>query len=84
MADESGGSSQSDNDGSWGSTSDNDAYLNHTVAHQYVNNMEGKKPQMWWILLDNQSTVGVFVNPKLLQNIRKSEGGMVIHSHGGS
>ena len=46
--------------------------------------MEGRDTQSWWVLLDNQSTVDVFVNKKLLKNIRTVDGDMVIHSHGGS
>jgi Zinc knuckle len=36
-----------------------------------------------WILLDNQSTIDVFSNEKLLQNVRKIENTMKIHSTGG-
>jgi hypothetical protein len=32
-----------------------------------------------WILLDNQSTIDVFANQKLLKNIRDSEKSMNIH-----
>ena len=59
--------SQSSNESSWGSGKDSVAYLNHTMAHQCVQNLEGKKSQKWWVLLDNQSTVDVFVNKGLLK-----------------
>ena len=36
-----------------------------------------------WILLDNQSTIDVFTNPKLLKNIRPTQRVMQIHSVGG-
>ena len=77
-------SSEENNSTTWGGEGDNDAFLNHTVAHQYVQHMKGNETHMWWILLDNQSTVDVFMNPKLLNNIRRAEGEMVIHSHAGS
>lgn len=46
-----------------------------------VNN-DGKVPKNW-ILLDNQSTVDVFYNRSLLQNIRKQDVGMEIHCNAG-
>jgi hypothetical protein len=36
-----------------------------------------------WILLDNQSTVDVFANPRLLSNIRKTEKTLHIHTQTG-
>jgi Zinc knuckle len=36
-----------------------------------------------WILLDNQSTVDVFYNKKLLRNVRRSKAGMEIHCNAG-
>jgi hypothetical protein len=37
-----------------------------------------------WILLDNQSTIDVFSNGKLLRNLRKTKNTMRIHSTGGA
>jgi hypothetical protein len=36
-----------------------------------------------WILLDNQSTVDVFHNQRLLKNIREADGRMAIHCNAG-
>ena len=68
---------------SWESN-DSDAYMNHIIAYQTVSHMNQMKPKNTWVLLDNQSTVNIFVNPKLLSNIRVSQEEMTIHSHGGA
>jgi hypothetical protein len=37
-----------------------------------------------WILLDSQSTVSVFKNPKLLSNVRPSSSTLRVHTNGGT
>lgn len=44
----------------------------------------GKNIPKTWILLDNESTVDVFTNPKLLCNMRQEEGTLHIHTQAGT
>lgn len=48
-----------------------------------LNQNQGKKVNPNWVLLDNQSTVDVFYNRKLLVNIRESNHHMNIHCNAG-
>ena len=64
--------------------SPSDAYINHIIAHQSTSHLNQLKPNPRWVLLDNQSTVDVFMNKEVLRNIRKTVGKMMILSHGGS
>ena len=44
--------------------------------------MSDKGVDLYWLLLDNQSTVDVFANRRLFKNIRESSRTLKIHSNG--
>lgn len=56
-----------------------------TVSHEHLlNQVKGTTINKWWSLLDNQSTVDVFSNRKMLQNIHQVIKPLTITSTGGS
>ena len=55
----------------------------NAVEHQFALSLSGGHINPTWVLFDNQSTVGVFSNRRLLKNIRKCDRALVILSTGG-
>ena len=56
----------------------------HVVHDQtHLETRHGGHLPMEWVLLDNQSTINVFVNRRLLKNIRRIEQYMYIHCTAG-
>ena len=53
------------------------------VEHQHALSQSEGHINTTWVLLDNQSIVGVFSNRHLLKNIRKSDRALAIFSTGG-
>jgi hypothetical protein len=64
------------------SAKNGEATSSASVQH-VLNQNRGKKVNRAWVLLDNQSTVDVFYNSRLLRNIRKSDRHMDIHCNAG-
>jgi hypothetical protein len=57
-------------------------FLQHDAGMTLKVGIDGQLPKTW-ILLDNQSTIDVSQNDKLLQNIRQSKTSMDIHRNAG-
>jgi hypothetical protein len=55
----------------------------HAVGTTMHTKSEGGRIPGCWILLNNQSTVDVFHNAKLLTNVRKSDKNLDIHCNDG-
>ena len=53
------------------------------VKQQHMLSQSGSHINPTWVLLDNQSTVDVFSNRRLLKNIRKFDRSLAIFSTGG-
>lgn len=78
------------NSGAEGNVQQGSTHLNFTTDESYIGDggfcfnqhpqEEGIKD---WILLDNQSTVDIFCNARLLKNIREVSGTMNINTNGG-
>eukprot|EP00957_Ditylum_brightwellii_P167287 12734383-Ditylum_brightwellii.AAC.1 len=56
---------------------------NHVLSIDYILQQAGGLINKNWVLLDSQSTVNVFCNTKLLNNIQKDGRSLAIYSNGG-
>jgi hypothetical protein len=55
----------------------------HGTSFNFNTGLSWEMPNTW-VLLDNQSTLDVFSNPLLLENIREGVGSMTIHCNAGA
>ena len=59
-------------------------HQSETNLNHIMQQIDNENINVWWTLLDNQSTVDVFSNGKLLKNIHKTQSSLKITSTGGT